>query len=407
MLQVALKRVCEFWPEAAVQVITNNHECVKRLCPGAEPVAVSGKRSWLGEEHLPPRVRRLLPGLAAAQVVRLNRSLRRRWPLTLRSTLSLGRRVTGRDSHDLTDFLNAVERADLLFICGQGGLTDHAHAHALQLLSLIEMAIRRRIPVSLVSQGIGPMKNPELLSAAAAVLPHVQLIALRENRAGLDLLTRLGADQSRVVTTGDDAIELAYEARSVKPGDALGINLRVARSAGVERDFIPAFRALVSTFLATHEAPLVPLPIGRGVASADCRTLRNVLEGIADDSDGGECLDTPLKVIEQAGRCRLVLTGAYHAAVFALAQGIPAVCLAKSQYFSDKFLGLEAQFGAGCSVVMVDSPRVKEETIAAMERLWRSAPELRERLQQAASRQINAGRDAYGRIANLTTVSST
>ncbi len=404
MLQVALKRVCEFWPDAAVQVITNNSECIKRLCPRAEPVAVSGKRSWLADDHLPQPVRRLLPGVATAQVVRLNRSLRRRWPLTLRSTLSLRRRVTGRDSHDLTDFLNAVERADLLLICGQGGLTDHAHSHAMQLLSLIEMAVRRRIPVAMVSQGIGPMKNAELLSAAAAVLPHAQLIALRENRAGLDLLTQLGVDRARVVTTGDDAIELAYEARSADPGDALGVNLRVARSSGVGSDFIPVFREVISTFLANHEVPVVPLPIGRGIASADCRTLRDVLEGIANDSDGGEWLDMPLKVIEQAGRCRLVITGAYHAAVFALAQGIPTVCIAKSQYFIDKFLGLEAQFGVGCSVVMVDSPRVKEETIAAMDRLWRSAPDLRDSLQQAALRQLNAGREAYGRIVDLTAV---
>jgi colanic acid/amylovoran biosynthesis protein len=402
MLQVAVERLYEFFPDAVVRVITNNPECVAALCPKARPVAVSGKRSWLSDDHLPGRVKRLLPQSAGEQVVKLNRSIRSHWPVVLQSTLSLKRRLSGRNSEDVADFVNAMERANLLIICGQGGLTDHAHSHALQLLALIEMAIRRRIPVAMVSQGIGPMKNIELLSAARAVLPHVKLIALREKRAGLPLLAQLGVDQSRVVTTGDDAIELAFEGRNTSSGDALGVNLRVARSSGVGSDFIPTFREVISTFLENHEAPLVPLPIGRGVASTDCRTLRHVVEGITDHSDGGECLDTPLKVIQQTARCRLVITGAYHAAVFALAQGIPAVCIAKSQYFVDKFLGLEAQFGSGCTVILLDSPRVKEEIVAAMERLWQSSHDLRDRLQQASSRQINAGREAYRRIVDLT-----
>lgn len=399
MLQVTLKRLCEFSPDAVVRVITNNPECVTALCPKAQPVPVSGKRSWLSDDHLQEQVRRLLPRPAAEQVVKLNRSIRSHWPVVFQSSLSLKRRLSGRGSEDVADFVNAVERADLLLICGQGGLTDHAHSHALQLLGLIEMATRRRIPVAMVSQGIGPMENIELLSAARAILPHVELIALRENRAGLPLLARLGVDQSRVVTTGDDAIELAYEARSMNPGDALGINLRVARSSGVDHEFIPAFREVLVSFLNNHrEAPLVPLPIGRGVASADCSTLRHVLKGIDDRSDGGERLDTPLKVIQQTARCRLVITGAYHAAVFALAQGIPTVCIAKSQYFIDKFLGLKALFGAGCSVVFLDGPQVKDELVASLERLWRASHDVRDPLQGAAWRQICQGREAYRRI---------
>jgi polysaccharide pyruvyl transferase WcaK-like protein len=403
MLQVALNRIREFWPDARIQVITNNVECLTSLCPTAEPIPVSGKRGWLSNEPLQSYMKRLLPKPAAEQVVKLNRSMRRHWPITFRSTVSLTRRLTGSDFADVGSFLSAVESCDLLIICGQGGLTDHAHSHAMQLLGLVEMAVRKRIAVVMLGQGVGPMADSELLGAARAVLPQVNLIALRENLAGLPLLRQLGVDQSRVVNTGDDAIELAYEARSTNPGDALGINLRVARSSGVEYEFIPTFRDVISTFLANHaETPLVPLPIGRGIASADCSTLREVLKGIDDSSDGGEALDTPLKVIQQTARCRLVVTGAYHAAVFALAQGIPTICLAKSPYFIDKFVGLEAQFGDGCCVVLIKSPRVEEELVTSMECLWEASYELRDRLQQAALRQISSGRKIYERINDLT-----
>ena len=53
-----------------------------------------------------------------------------------------------------------------------------------------------------------------------------------------------------------------------------------------------------------------------------------------------------LRLIEQISRCRLVIVGSYHAAVFALAQGVSAIGLAGNAYYLQKFEGLAAnQFG--------------------------------------------------------------
>jgi polysaccharide pyruvyl transferase WcaK-like protein len=401
MLQVAFKRIGEFWPGAVVQVITGNPEYLSALCPTAEPVPVSGKRGWLADRHLPRRINRFLPKTTSEQVVRLNRGMRRHLPITFHAAMWLEGMLRGTDGQDLGVFLNALYGADLLLICGQGGLTDHAQPHAKGVLGLMEIAIQRETPVAMLSQGIGPIEDGELFAAAKMVLPHVDFIALRESRAGLPLLRRLGVDQSRVITTGDDAIELAYEARPRRPGIAVGINLRVARSSEVDHKFVPMIRRAICSFSSRHNAPLVPIPIGRGVASQDARTMRQILAGVDDLSDGGETLDTPLKVIDQVARCRVVITGAYHAAVFALAQGIPAVCLAKSQYFIDKFLGLADQFGPGCEVVLLNNPRHQEELAAALNRMWRTADELRQSLQKAAWRQICTGREGYQRIAEV------
>jgi polysaccharide pyruvyl transferase WcaK-like protein len=97
------------------------------------------------------------------------------------------------------------------------------------------------------------------------------------------------------------------------------------------------------------------------------------------------------------------VSGAYHAAVFALAQGIPVVCIASSQneYYNLKFRGLEELFPCGCIIVHIDRRDAADALQAAMVRLWDSAPAVRERLCEAAERQIAASHAAYDRFAGM------
>ena len=122
------------------------------------------------------------------------------------------------------------------------------------------------------------------------------------------------------------------------------------------------------------------------------------MEGFDDHSDGGITLDTPLKVIQQVGRCRIVVTGAYHAAVFAMSQGIPVVGLSASEDYTAKFLGLEDQFGLGCETVPLDEPEASERLAAALERTWPLAEQVRFPMQEAARRQIALSLSAYERV---------
>jgi colanic acid/amylovoran biosynthesis protein len=106
-------------------------------------------------------------------------------------------------------------------------------------------------------------------------------------------------------------------------------------------------------------------------------------------------------VIKQVALCRVVVTGAYHAAVFALAQGIPVVGLAKSTYFVNKLLGLEDQFGEGCQTVFLNEPDLPRRLYNAIEIAWISADRNRGKLQTAAIRQIELSRRSYERIQDL------
>jgi len=77
------------------------------------------------------------------------------------------------------------------------------------------------------------------------------------------------------------------------------------------------------------------------------------------------------------------------------------VGLARSPYYVDKFLGLGAQFGEGCEVVLLDDARLEETLGAAVRRAWDAAPGWRPRLLEAAGRQVEQSRAAYERLREL------
>ena len=108
-----------------------------------------------------------------------------------------------------------------------------------------------------------------------------------------------------------------------------------------------------------------------------------------------------MMLIKQVACCRILVTGAYHAAVFALAQGIPVVCLTNSRYYLSKFQGLEDLFGVGCATVMLSEPDLPGKLVAAIESTWNSAEVVRLPLLHSALRQVERSRGAYQQIKGL------
>jgi colanic acid/amylovoran biosynthesis protein len=400
MLQVALRRLRSVFPGASLEVLTDAPGALAAHCPEASPVPRKGRDEWFGGVDVLARFGWLLPKASEGLrhlIVRLRRESPKVWEAIVRVRL----RLHGSSGRDVHAFLGALSGADLYVVAGAGGITDHAQAWSQQMLDLLELAGQRGIPTAMFSHGLGPLRNRMLRARAAAVLSGVNLIALREKRAGMPLLSLLNVSGPSVHVTGDDAVELAYEARPTVPGNGIGVNLRVARSAGIGPEFIGPLREVWQGFARSRGARLLPVPIGLGRASQDAATLKEILAGPDHTATGGADLDTPAKVIRQIGLCRIVVTGAYHAAVFALSQGIPAVCLARSPYFLDKFLGLADQFERGCEVVFLDAADPPARLTAAMEAAWLGADQLRPGLINAARKQIAASHAAYEELAGL------
>lgn len=403
MLQVAVARLQRLFPKASIEVLTDSAENLARFCPAARPLDNRGRALWFANGVLLGRYTDLAPRSFLDLLVMFRRIVRSRWPHLLRAILiwRLKHRNRSTDAEAVSAFARALQDADLLLICGAGGFYDGCQAWNLDILDLLEAAIQSDVPVVMLGQGFGPVSDPLVLKRAEKLLPRVKLITLRGNRRSLAILRSLGVAESRVQTTGDEALELAYEARCEERGQGLGINLRFAGSASTDNGDVENIRPVLQDFARRHDVSLIPVPIAMHPYSRDDLTIKQLLIGFDEQSDGGETLDSPLKVIKQAALCRVVVTGAYHAAVFALAQGIPVVGLAKSAYFSSKFLGLEDQFGEGCQTILLNEPALPQRLCSAIERAWQNADKLREPLQAAALRQIELSRRSYEQVKDL------
>ena len=224
------------------------------------------------------------------------------------------------------------------------------------------------------------------------------MIALREKSGSLPLLHALGVNREKVVVTGDDALEMAYSMRSGSFASGLGVNIRCSTYSGVHAGMLLQARDILRTVSAELGAPLVAVPVSFVPGEEDLQSLRETVLGgeVMPQVDAG--LFRPADLIALIQRCRVVVTGSYHAGVFALASGIPVVALVGSLYYGGKFRGLADMFGAGCEIVALDEDGYPDALRSAVGRLWKVAPDLRPALLNRTEAQIAAGRAAYGRL---------
>ena len=397
MLQVAVARLENLWSNALIEVLTYSPDRLVKFCPNTRPLSPVGRRIWF--YPLIGRFYQLMPNSIAQHWSELEWNLRNRLPFLVRVLMQLKIKARPIETTAFKFFVESVYKADLVVASGGGYITDEFEEFATTVFGVLGVAKKLGKPVVMLGQGFGPLEKPELRTKAKSVLPSIDLIALREGRASIPLLNSLGVSQKQVLVTGDDAIELAYEARSPKLGNGIGVNLRLANYADVSIEIVEIVRAALQEVAKKKGIPLIPVPISE--YDADAETIQQLLAGYQEGSDGGQSLDTPLKVIKQIGRCRIVVTGSYHAGVFALAQGIPVVSLANSKYYIDKFSGLASQFGIGCEFILLDDNQLREKLYTSIENAWNSKEEVRGQLLESARRQIKLGYAAYRRVYEL------
>jgi colanic acid/amylovoran biosynthesis protein len=262
----------------------------------------------------------------------------------------------------------------------------------------MEMAIQHGIPTAIFGQGIGPIDDPCLRARAEKILPKVGLICLRETVTGPKLLDSLGVPQENVAVTGDDAIDTCYKLRTDRPGTAIGINLRISWYSDIPRDLVETLRRPLQQAASALGATLLSVPISRHPDEDDAEICRQLFEGYSSIGEARHDLTLVDGMVQEIGRCRVVLTTSYHGGVFALSQGIPVVAWVKSKYFAAKLYGLANQFGVGCEVVALDEGNFGERLRSAIVSAWESAEGVRPALLEAASRQIAASNSAYERM---------
>jgi colanic acid/amylovoran biosynthesis protein len=423
MLEVALARLRSRWPRAAITIHSLDSETLNRLDPAVAVLDPSGSWGWSADAALiaptgsiPPLISRFLDA---------GRLLRRRAPRVMRRVAEAALLWKRRPTALVRDYVDAIDRADLVLVTGAGSLNDVFKRHAFVVLETLERAIHAKAVTALVGQGIGPMSDPALLKRAAAILHRVDLVALRDGVGSLALIEAFDIPKTRVVVTGDDAISLAYPAGMDRLGSGIGFNLRSAPYAGLADDVVRSIGTVVCEAAVRHAAPLVAVPISRDVEHDDWETIDRIIgeheamipptrqvppaeDGNRTSSPSGHRTDTnakgprtPADLLTLLPDCRIVVSGSYHAAVFALAMGIPAVTIAASDYYVQKFRGLHGQFGAACRVECTSHPSFYRRLAMAIDDAWRSAHAARAHLLHAAAHQLHSCDAAYQRLFEL------
>jgi polysaccharide pyruvyl transferase WcaK-like protein len=406
MLQVAVSRLKQLFPNSTIQIFTNTPDRLEQYCPGTIPLSPKGREVWSYPlSKFPSGLKLVNNTLNYFDTSYLGQRTRKTFPHFTQILLQHRLRNCPSDIKDLNDFTCAIFNADLLLLSGGGYMNDIFPYSITRALATIDLAGRLHKPVMMLGLGLGPLTDVDILAQAKQTLPSVKRIGLREQVAGLPLLKSIGVSPEQVVVTGDDAVELAYEARSPELDRGIGVNLRVSHYSEVTPQVFNAIRTALVSVAETHQAPLIPAPISRHSDAQneqpDSVAIQKLIEGYSDCSDGGFHLDTPLKVIQQVSRCRVMVTASYHAGVFALSQGIPVVGLVKSKYYVDKFLGLADQFGQGCEIILLDEDNLQDRLIQTINQLWSDAETLRPRLLESAVRQIQQGRLVYESLREL------
>ena len=386
MLQTALERLQRLWPAASFQILTNAPDKLKIHCPGAVGVPWRGCKRWLAAGALP---RWMFPNFP--------QKTHRACPLTLDRLPRLARLMWPPDGLAARRFAEALFNSDLLVMSGCGLITDAFRINALRFLDTLAAAERCGIPTAMLGQGLGPIQDGKLFRRAGEVLPRVGAIFIRERQASLDLLKQLGVPEAKTFVTGDDTVECAFHQNRPTPGNRIGVNLRITDYSALDGEILETVRATLAEKARLHQTTLAGIPILRSGAASDPQTLRQLI----GDENTGDHLATPLEVIRRVSDCRVVVTGSYHAGVFALAQGIPVVGINRSAYYRDKFQGLAGEFGAGCVVLEADGAEFSQQLSAAIDELWEGAAELKPELLAAAERQIKAAQAAYARLPAL------
>jgi polysaccharide pyruvyl transferase WcaK-like protein len=396
MLQVAVERLQRRWPEAEIAAFTAAPERLRYYAPGV--VLYSPQ---LHEQLLAAHLNRRMPFATRAAVV-----LRRLQAMTAPRNWRRICRVTGRflaggsreglfaapqDWPGREGKRRLLRSFSLVVVSGAGCLADPFLGHAWRVLELIEAAVAAGVPTVLFGQGIGPLENPALRAKARAVLPRVDFVGLRESRKSFGLLRKLGVPAGRIRVGGDDTIEFAYRQRGQAAGECLGVNLRLARYSRMNRALASAVLKTVVEFAQRRAIEVVPVPISFDEHEADLDALARLRQ----ISPSEPVPEEPAAVVRLVGRCRFLVTGSYHGAVFALAQGIPVVAVSNSRYYDDKFLGLAELFGAGCEVVRLGEPGALERLHGAMEGMAGAGEDLRGALLRSAVKQIALSHAAY------------
>ncbi|WP_284450643.1 polysaccharide pyruvyl transferase family protein [Methylophaga thalassica] len=351
MLVATVERIKSLAPEAIIYVFTKEPNRLKDICPDVQAVDTKGRNDWLQTWSLFGGLHRLCPEGLKESLKKFEFSVKSNFLSTTLFIIGLRLKFRKHDSQAVKDFISLLKSVDIVMATGGGFVNDEFSVHAQNVLKTIYMAQKINKRTAMVGQGLGPINDLDLISIAKKVFPKLELVGLRESTYSYEIAERLGARKEDIIVTGDDAVLLAYRNRKTFNGNNIGFNLRVAKYSNLDRESVAKIKKIVTLLSEKEGGEIVPIAISIHEGDSDIHSL----EGLLDTKIKHTYPDSLNSVIDIIGECKLVITGSYHAGVFALSQGIPVIGIAASDYYRQKFEGLRNQFKSdSCYIVDIE-----------------------------------------------------
>jgi len=354
MLQVAVKRILNHFPNAQIRVFTIPPQALQEYCPGTIPISPRARNKWFKARIL-PFPNRFLSKSRRKKVKSWEYKIKLRFPRLAEVLRRIVQSLTRNPNPEADEYFSCVVKSNMVIASGGGFLTDYFKGHAASLLDTMALGQRLGKRTAMFGQGIGPITDEELIKKACFVFPRLETLGLREGISSLDYAHSFGVSQERTIVTGDDAIETALSIpMGASKKSCIGVNIRQGHYAGSFSHLFPEISKRLQGIANDNKAQLIPIPISLNEPGSDLSSVAELLSIDKQEFELAKTIKTPEDLIEQIDRCRVVITGSYHAAVFALARGIPVVALVGSDYYESKFRGLANQFSVGCRIVSLD-----------------------------------------------------
>ncbi len=454
MLVVAIKRFEALLPHCTLNVITEDPRTVSSISPRAVPCVVNPKKPADRAEQWLRSVRRALGPVELAAPRAVHRAIqaascfRRNYAATERIhhflrrcdgvVFSGGGFLTDAFSGSCMAAITLMERAvsleKPLFLMGQGVGPFSSAALRDRLLAVLKYVkkayLREPIESSILlfesgvdrsEYGVTGDDAIEIVRARGEKVPKREAVGINLRLAGY---SGVGVREVRRLThvLGRAGKELGLRWRPIPivvggvHDDYRGAGLIAAYSEAASRPHM-VFEAISDwrgkpgrCLLCRFEESVYSCPfssMSRGGSSSMVRRSERAgqtkVPSTCCTSSGlgrpGGILGHLDLAIEAAGGCRVVLAGSYHAAVFALSQGVPVVAVHASDYYQVKFTGLAAMFPGGLSLVDLRLNDAEERLCSSLNRAWVFQPSLARRLETRATSQVASSWRAYRSVA--------
>lgn len=393
MLAALSQRLYERFPGIELHIVTCDPQGIREVIPDAVPFQISERVQWSFFRRIFKGYNNLDDFVETAET---DYALRQIYGDEARIQFEA---LRANDSErGWADLKKLIEKIDFAIVMGGGYFSDAFPYHTHGIFETLDTAMLAGKPAFIMGAGFEPVKNIPLRRAASAVLPRLSLIGTREEKVSRSVLDEFGVHAERILFLGDEALMLSHNVALKPLGNDLGINYRLASYANTEGVNNDVLARTIATTVKKLQANLRPLPISL-YAPSDPDAIRKLLELVDIPSDGGVNIKTPEQLIRETQNCRVVVTGSYHAAVFAFAQGIPAVMLANTLHYITKMQGLADQFGG--TVIQISDPELDEKLAKAIEDEWLNADDRREKRLQTVQKLVEANQHAYDKLAEI------